>query len=732
VLLASLITAQIIYPVCTSSKREFAMTLKNKISELAKRFSLRKAKERSGSIRKSTKNFQIMFLGDELEKRQLLASYSYASGLITIQTNSINEQLSILSTSNNGNYTITTTGSWTGSAVAGLASSGTSLYVNQPSGLTSILVNDNGGTVGNSSFQFGTSTASFVNSLSVNFTSATSGPITVANSARFTNGASLSLATKSNCITVSQPLSATGSGGISLSGRNIVVTNNINTASGDIALYGNGGGSYQTGSFDGVSISGSSVNVNTAGGNIAIDGRGALNTGAAGVSLASSKVQAGGSGSLTITGVSGNGASDWAVGTLINAATVTTSSGSLTVNGTSCGTQQYALGVFTIGANIAATSAGNVTITGTSANGINNACAIVLYSSTYVTTNTGSISINGTSCGTGTRAFAFLLNGSSIISATGGGNVTITGNAVNGTNDAAGVFLYAYSKVTTTKGSIVVNGTSCATGTGSTGVSMDSSIEVSATGGGNVTITGSTPRNLGTDSGININSSSKVYSNGGSITLNTNKLDLSGTVNATTAGRLLIQTLGAGVNLGDGTDTSANLGLSLAELGQITANLLTIGNSSTGNIAVTAAISRPANGSLTLITGNTASSITVGAALSTTGSGGISLTGNSVVVTSNITTAAGLITLTANSVNLTGTVNATTGGNVLIQTLGAGVNLGGADDSSNLGLTTAEIGKITANMLTIGSNTTGNISVTTAITFPVNTSLALISSPISG
>jgi hypothetical protein len=186
------------------------------------------------------------------------------------------------------------------------------------------------------------------------------------------------------------------------------------------------------------------------------------------------------------------------------------------------------------------------------------------------------------------------------------------------------------------------------------------------------------------------------------------------------------------VNLGDGTDTSANLGLSLAELGQITANLLTIGNSSTGNIAVTAAISRPANGSLTLITGNTASSITVGAALSTTGSGGISLTGNSVVVTSNITTAAGLITLTANSVNLTGTVNATTGGNVLIQTLGAGVNLGGADDSSNLGLTTAEIGKITANMLTIGSNTTGNISVTTAITFPVNTSLALISSPISG
>ena len=98
------------------------MTLKNKISQLAKRFSLRKAKARSGAIRKSNKNFQIMFLGDELEKRQLLASYSYDKGLITIKTDTINEQLSILSSSNNGNYTITTTGSWTGSAVAGLAS----------------------------------------------------------------------------------------------------------------------------------------------------------------------------------------------------------------------------------------------------------------------------------------------------------------------------------------------------------------------------------------------------------------------------------------------------------------------------------------------------------------------------------------------------------------------------------------------------------------------------------
>ena len=253
------------------------MTLKNKISQLAKRFSLRKGKERSGAIRKSNKNFQIMFLGDELEKRQLLASYSYDKGLITIKTDTINEQLSILSSSNNGNYTITTTGSWTGSAVAGLASSGTSLYVNQPSGLTSILMNDNGGTVGNSSFQFGTSTANFVNNLSVNFTSATSGIISVSNSTSFSNGASLSLTTSSNSITVSQPVLATGAGRISLSGRNITVNSNITTVAGDITLRGNNG-SYQSGSFtSGVLFNGnqtSQFNVNSTSGNIVIDGRG--------------------------------------------------------------------------------------------------------------------------------------------------------------------------------------------------------------------------------------------------------------------------------------------------------------------------------------------------------------------------------------------------------------------------------------------------------------------------
>ncbi len=47
-----------------------------------------------------------------LEKRQLLATFNYNSGpgLLTVVTNQNSETLSIISTSDAGNYTITTTG----------------------------------------------------------------------------------------------------------------------------------------------------------------------------------------------------------------------------------------------------------------------------------------------------------------------------------------------------------------------------------------------------------------------------------------------------------------------------------------------------------------------------------------------------------------------------------------------------------------------------------------------
>ena len=67
------------------------------------------------------------------------------------------------------------------------------------------------------------------------------------------------------------------------------------------------------------------------------------------------------------------------------------------------------------------------------------------------------------------------------------------------------------------------------------------------------------------------------------ITIKANGLNITGkgAANATISGKLGIKTLGAGINLGDGKDTALNLGLSQGELNNITAGVLTLGNSNT-------------------------------------------------------------------------------------------------------------------------------------------------------
>ena len=111
------------------SQRVSALTIRNPFSE--------------ESLERTKRAFSFSLIEMSMEKRQLLASFSYSSNLLTIQTDSANERLSIISTSENGNYPLTTSsGLWTGSE-ADITVSGGSLYVNQPSGLASILVNNN-------------------------------------------------------------------------------------------------------------------------------------------------------------------------------------------------------------------------------------------------------------------------------------------------------------------------------------------------------------------------------------------------------------------------------------------------------------------------------------------------------------------------------------------------------------------------------------------------------------
>ena len=109
-------------------------------------------------VQKGRKTLQIDFLGNELEKRQLLAQFCYSSGLLTIQTTYTNEQLSIISTSESGNYTMTSTGTWSGIPVSGLSNTSVDTYVNQSSCLVSnFLDHRRYTTVGNTDYLIGSS-----------------------------------------------------------------------------------------------------------------------------------------------------------------------------------------------------------------------------------------------------------------------------------------------------------------------------------------------------------------------------------------------------------------------------------------------------------------------------------------------------------------------------------------------------------------------------------------------
>ena len=155
------------------------MNLKNLVQAIG--FGQSRA-NRLKSKKTSTRRLVFNPLDYELEKRQLLATFAYNSltGRLFVETDQNSETLSIISTSNSGNYTLTTTGAWSGSSSADVGSSGTSLFVNSTASISLIQITSNAANSG-SAFYFGTSSGNFVDDLTVNFTNSTSGQISVAN-----------------------------------------------------------------------------------------------------------------------------------------------------------------------------------------------------------------------------------------------------------------------------------------------------------------------------------------------------------------------------------------------------------------------------------------------------------------------------------------------------------------------------------------------------------------------
>jgi len=359
-------------------------------------------------------------------------------------------------------------------------------------------------------------------------------------------------------------------------------------------------------------------------------------------------------------------------------------------------------------------------------------------SSTLNSGSGGNILINGDGAGSGTNAgtgIGINVSASSLIAA-GAGTITLNGAGGAGNSLTSGIAIGNGSTIRSATGAIALNGAQAGTGTSRYGILLrddpGTRSAIYSTGGGALGLTAT-----GTDGLIAANGgaadSSRAYigwdgttAYAGTVTLTADKVTLtSGTGTAAISiggtGNLILRpnSTAATIAVGDGAVGASDLELGQTELDTLRAGFasVTVGRSDgTGAISVSGAAFKD-NTSLISNTG----ALTIGGALST-GSGSDSGTLSAstkglLTVSAAITTQNQDITLNADRLNLTGTLNAGTATATLTTSTAARViDLGSATDAgSGLEISSAELNRVTAGTLRIGSSSVGAISVTGAI-----------------
>lgn len=265
---------------------------------------------------------------------------------------------------------------------------------------------------------------------------------------------------------------------------------------------------------------------------------------------------------------------------------------------------------------------------------------------------------------------------------------------------------------------------------------------VNSAAGGSISID-----NLG--SSVTVASGVAVHSNNGSISLTGLDLNLAGTVNSGTA-RTTLGNSTAGRAIDVGTNTPGEIGLTQAELNNVTAAVLQIGTATAGPINISAAITNPAGWTtLTLLNGGTITEAAAGsltlpnlrvasfgpvnlnnandvdalaassAAWFAFNNGTNTLTVGVVDGATGISTTDSDIILTADNLDLAQSVNAGAGTVTLEPfTNSLPITLGTASvPGTTFGVTDSELGQVTAGILRIGQTAHfGGISITSAIT----------------
>ncbi len=416
-------------------------------------------------------------------------------------------------------------------------------------------------------------------------------------------------------------LSLSGTGAATLKASRDVALGNgtIDTVNGALTIEANQQAVPTTGDFTGVSLNGSIAA--TGAGEITVKGRGG-DSGTSCYGIENRGIISGGTaGTLIVQGTGGTSTSDFASGGVrLFFGSITSLGATVNVIGTGggSGSARFIRGVEMLAGTItsvSATASVNVTGSGGTQNtpGIT---GVLLSNDSTITSGGGAVRVTGTagSYGTSANFGVFVLNSS--ITAGGSGTVRVEGTASGGVGSSSngGVSLNSAGVISSGGGRVDVIGQG-GTGSSSNGIELINSGALITSGGGDVTLSGSSLNPTG-DGFIMTTSTGSVTTaiNGGNIVIVSDRINIAGgTISANAASTVTLKpmTVARAVNFG-AADTTTLLGLSDAELDRVTAGRIEIGDGSTGDITVSAPVSRAAatdmllfsSGDITFTTGN--------------------------------------------------------------------------------------------------------------------------------
>ena len=447
---------------------------------------------------------------------------------------------------------------------------------------------------------------------------------TFANIGVFINGTGVISAGANGTVTVTG-FGGTAADGDFNSGVGVNGGGAIKSTDGNTVVTGTGGGTgtgcdknYGVGVGTGSQISASGTGAVTVIGTGGSAAAGNDNVGVY-VSDANSKITAA-NGNVSVTGLGkGTGAnSKYNQGVYINTGGQITGGGAsntVTVQGTGgAAGGSFNYGVFVEKANSKiSSSGGNVSVTGQgggSGSSGNNMGVFVDSLGTITAGLNGSLTVNGTGGLSGGNFNVGVFSGTNATITSSGGNVSVTGIAGgSGTSsNNLGVYVFGAGSISAgTNGQVEIIGTGGATGGLGYGVTVDGLNSKITSSGGDVKITGVENGSVTALGIITLNSASiTTNTNGGNILLISNSMDLTNgtsvSTNASASTTLRPYTNNVQIDLGTASDpVGGPLGLSDAELDRITAGTIVIGNNNSGDINVSAAISRTTNTAMQLV-----------------------------------------------------------------------------------------------------------------------------------